>query len=217
MNKNELTLFSTCIKALAGLPNADEQIQNLLETFIKTTNSAQTVPDEKTSSIQTIPSFKKAAKRRRGRPALNKNTFKLSTKEILTMPRKIQKLFALDDKLISYRFHKGVFEVQYRRNGLNIYVSASDFQEMKRKFIQAISLAEPIEKEPTSTRHLKGSTSLPNPAFSNILFVDYVNQWLSTKKVTVKESTYAEYERLCEKNLKVTFSDTPIIENAGKD
>ncbi|MBQ8447109.1 MAG: tyrosine-type recombinase/integrase family protein [Clostridia bacterium] len=202
MTENQLNLISTCIIALANLPNGTEQIQNLLKSCILPTDT------QETTATRNNPPTKIAKKRRRGRPALDKNTFKLSTKEILSMPNKTQKLFAFDDKLIPYRFHKGVFEAHYRRNGLNIYASAKDFHEMKRRFIEKISTVQPPQvKIPYNQKN----TNNPRIRF-DVLFVDYVNQWLETKKVTVKASTYAEYERLCEKNLKVAFPDTPITE-----
>ena len=195
MNEHELNVISTCVMALANLPNGTEQVQNLLKNFISPTAQQNATVNKHTPS-------KNTTRRRRGRPALENNTFKLSAKEILYMPNKIQKLFAYDDKLIPYRFHKGVFETHYRRNGLNIYASAKDFQEMKRRFIQKLSLAQPIKRE----EHIQQPVSiLENSKINNIMFADYVNQWLATKKVTVKASTYAEYERLCEKKSKNCF------------
>ena len=202
MNEHELNVISTCVMALANLPNGTEQVQNLLKNFISPTAQQNATVNKHTPS-------KNTTRRRRGRPALENNTFKLSAKEILYMPNKIQKLFAYDDKLIPYRFHKGVFETHYRRNGLNIYASAKDFQEMKRRFIQKLSLAQPIKRE----EHIQQPVSiLENSKINNIMFADYVNQWLATKKVTVKASTYAEYERLCEKNLKIAFANMSIAE-----
>lgn len=125
------------------------------------------------------------------------------------MPNKIQKMFAHDDKLISYRFHKGVFEVHYRRNGLDIYASSKDFQEMKRKFIEMLANAQPVPKINSHNVH---QNTTHEDKLHGIMFTDYVQQWLDAKKVNVKASTYVEYERLCEKNLKATFSDKLISE-----
>lgn len=194
MTNEQLNLISTCVIALANLPNGNEQIQNLLKSCIQSANEQKTIQNSK--------------KHRKG-PTLRNNTFKLSTKEILYMPKKIQNLFAHDDKLIPYRFHKGVFEVHYRKNGLNIYASSKDFQEMKRKFIDLLSRAEPLPKVNPYTIN---RTAVHYERCYDILFADYVDQWLAMKKVTVKASTYAEYERLCEKNLKVAFQDMPIVQ-----
>ena len=101
MTENELNVISSCVAALANVPNGNEQIQNLLKIYIQPINKKNVIANKNTPS-------KNITKRRRGRPALENNTFKLSTKEILYMPNKIQKLFAYDDKLIPYRYHKGV-------------------------------------------------------------------------------------------------------------
>ena len=111
MTENQLNLISTCIIALANLPNGTEQIQNLLKGCILPADT------QVTTATRNNPPTKIVKKHRRDRPALDENTFKLSTKEILSMPNKAQKLFAFEDKLIPYRFHKGVFEAHYRRNG----------------------------------------------------------------------------------------------------
>lgn len=173
MTNEQLNLISTCIIALANLPNGNEQIQNLLKNCMPPANTQKAATSKNKTSSQNVK------KRRRGRPTLENNTFKLSTKEILYMPKKIQKLFAYDDKLISYRFHKGVFEAHYRRNGLDIYASSKDFQEMKRKFIELLSRAQPI---PMADSHSTQKYSTRNDKFCDVLFVDYVEQWLTTKK-----------------------------------
>lgn len=201
MTNEQLNLISTCVIALANLPNGNEQIQNLLKSCI------QSAIEQKT--IQNDNSAQNVKKHTKNQTTPGKTTFKLSTKEILYMPKKIQNLFAHGDKIIPYRFHKGVFEVHYRRNGLNIYASSKDFQEMKRKFIELLSLSEPVPKvKPYNMNR-------PNAHYEkryDILFVDYVDQWLTMKKVTVKASTYAEYERICEKNLKPAFQDMLIVQ-----
>ena len=206
MTNTEFNIFTTCLKALANLPNADEQIQLFIKNYIPTPTSFQ--EDNKVMSDTNKASPATLKKRnRRGRPALLKNTFKLSTKELLSMPNKIQKIFVCGDKLISYRYHKGVFEAHYRRNGLNIYASSKDFQEMKRKFLILLANAEPTSHNISSQEYLS-----PVNKPDTIMFMDYVQHWLDGKKVTVKASTYAEYERLCHKNLKASFGDKTLSE-----
>src|SRR5699024_5475962 len=60
--------------------------------------------------------------------------FTLSKKEIKSMPEKYRNIFACADRLIPYRFHKGVYEAHYRRDGFKVFACAKDFKEMKRKF-----------------------------------------------------------------------------------
>ena len=50
------------------------------------------------------------------------------------MPEKYRNIFACADRLIPYRFHKGVYEAHYRRDGFKVFACAKDFKEMKRKF-----------------------------------------------------------------------------------
>lgn len=44
------------------------------------------------------------------------------------------------------------------------------------------------------------------------MFTQYIEQWLAIKKYTVKESTYKEYERICNYNLIPTFGNYTIEE-----
>ena len=63
-----------------------------------------------------------------------KGTFSIPMKEINNMPNDYRNLFACDDRVVHYRFHKGVFEANYRKNGMNIYACAKTFSEMKKNF-----------------------------------------------------------------------------------
>lgn len=94
------------------------------------------------------------------------------------MPNKIQKIFVCGDKLISYRYHKGVFEAHYRRNGLNIYASSKDFQEMRRKFLILLANAEPTSQNIPSHEYL--SPSIRGIPF--YLWITY-NNGLTVKKL----------------------------------
>ena len=210
MTENELKLVSTCIQTLANGPNANEQVQLFIKNCLPSLApiSPQTNNLQEKNSIK-VPPSKSVKRARRGRPALEKNTFKLSTKEINYMPKKIQKLFAYEDKIIPYRYHKGVFEILYRRNGISIYASSTDFDEMKKRFIEKLILAEASITKQIESK--KQPISL-NPGLNQIMFTDYMQQWLNTKKVTVKESTYTEYKRLCDKNLQTAFENKSIYD-----
>lgn len=136
----------------------------------------------------------------------SKPGFTLSKKEIKSMPEKYRKIFACEDRLIPYRFHKGVYEAHYRRDGFKVFACAKDFREMKRKF--AAKLLEQINGE-----HIP-APSAPRPvhngARSKARFADYMNEWLEIKRKTCKESTCKEYERLCATNLLPAFGELPI-------
>ena len=94
MTEHELNLISSCVTALAGLPNANECIQSLLKSYLSPTNS-QTISQETKPNIKNKAPSTHQIRRRRGRPTLSGNSFKLSTKEIFSMPNKIQKVFGL--------------------------------------------------------------------------------------------------------------------------
>ena len=38
------------------------------------------------------------------------------------------------NKIITYRFHKGVYEVQFRRDGIKLYIAAKDLDTLKARF-----------------------------------------------------------------------------------
>ena len=82
-----------------------------------------------------------AKRRSRGRPSKNGKTFKIPNEEINKMSRLFHKVFACQDRLVPYRFHKGVYEAHYRRHGLDVFACAKDFDIMKRKFFEKLNIA----------------------------------------------------------------------------
>lgn len=130
-------------------------------------------------------------------------TFKIMKKEIDVMLDKYKNLFACSDRIVHYRFHKGVYEAHYRRYGLDVYASAKDFNEMREKFIRKllnITANAGIMCLDASPKELMRRKNV------NIPFMNYVNEWLKIKKQTVKESTYKEYERTAEYNFRKNFA-----------
>lgn len=137
----------------------------------------------------------------------SKPGFTLSKKEIKSMPEKYRKIFACEDRIIPYRFHKGVYEAHYRRDGFKVFACAKNFDEMRKKFIA--KLLEQMNDEmplPASPKRKEAAASV----HSNARFADYLNEWLEIKRKTCKESTYKEYERLCATNLLPAFEELPI-------
>lgn len=120
---------------------------------------------------------------------------------------KYRKIFACEDRIIPYRFHKGVYEAHYRRDGFKVFACAKNFDEMRKKFIA--KLLEQMNDEmplPASPKRKEAAASV----HSNARFADYLNEWLEIKRKTCKESTYKEYERLCATNLLPAFGELPI-------
>ena len=137
----------------------------------------------------------------------SKPGFTLSKKEIKSMPEKYRKIFACEDRIIPYRFHKGVYEAHYRRDGFKVFACAKNFDEMRKKFIS--KLLEQMNGEmplPASPKRKETAASV----HSNARFADYLNEWLEIKRKTCKESTCKEYERLCATNLLPAFGELPI-------
>ena len=125
---------------------------------------------------------------------------KFSKKEINKMPERYQKIFIIDDKMVSFRFHNGSYHARYRRKGYNIEVCAKSFELMKNKFIDRLNK---IERE-------RALNQFPT-------FGEFLSEWLATKKRTVKETTYKSYVGLCEYNLLPRFGEKTLNEITRKD
>ncbi len=164
---------------------------------------------------------KQAAKRRTGEHRRKSGkTFKIQNEEIMKMPERYRKIFACQDRLIPYRFHKGVYEAHYRRHGLNVFACSKSFDGMKQKFTQKLlkTLAMTnLQAEPTRmpTVTIQPSAPVPVPQepqdkFNGAKFMEYVDQWLAIKKQTVKPLTYKEYERMASYHFEKDFGDKLI-------
>lgn len=138
----------------------------------------------------------------------SRSGFTLSKKEIKSMPEKYRRIFACEDRIIPYRFHKGVYEAHYRRDGFKVFACAKDFKEMKRKFAAKLLAQMTGEHAPSAPD--------PRPIHSGLhskaRFAEYLNEWLEIKRKTCKESTCKEYERLSSTNLLPIFGERPIAD-----
>ena len=137
----------------------------------------------------------------------SRSGFTLSKKEIKSMPEKYRRIFACEDRIIPYRFHKGVYEAHYLRDGFNVFACAKNFDEMRKKFsAKLLEAMHGVAPEPYVTQKEK------RPNVRKALFSDYLKEWLDIKQKTCKESTVKEYERLSKGNLMPAFGDKPIAE-----
>ena len=134
--------------------------------------------------------------------AQEKGFIKFTRMEIENMPESIQKLFLINDKVVSYRVHNGLYQARYRRDGYKIEVAAKDFETMKRKFIQKL----------LDYRTDRNGNKRLIPKFD-----DYLDEWLKIKKNTVKESTYKGYVSLLDVNVRERFGEKKIDEITRKD
>ena len=138
----------------------------------------------------------------------SRSGFTLSKKEIKRMPEKYRRIFACEDRIIPYRFHKGVYEAHYRRDGFKVFACAKDFKEMREKF--TAKLLEQMNGERPLPMPSKGKEAAPG--HSDARFADYLQEWLEIKRKTCKESTVKEYERLSSVNLLPVFGDKAITD-----
>ena len=138
----------------------------------------------------------------------SRSGFTLSKKEIKSMPEKYRRIFACEDRIIPYRFHKGVYEAHYRRDGFKVFACAKDFKEMREKF--TAKLLEQMNGERPLPMPSKGKEAAPG--HSDARFADYLQEWLEIKHKTCKESTVKEYERLSSVNLLPVFGDKAITD-----
>lgn len=138
----------------------------------------------------------------------SKTGFTLSKKEIKRMPEKYRNIFACEDRIIPYRFHKGVYEAHYRRDGFKVFACAKDFKEMREKF--TAKLLEQMNGERPLPIPSKGKGTAPT--HSDARFADYLKEWLEIKRKTCKESTVKEYERLSAVNLLPVFGERNITD-----
>ena len=138
----------------------------------------------------------------------SRSGFTLSKKEIKRMPEKYRRIFACEDRIIPYRFHKGVYEAHYRRDGFKVFACAKDFKEMREKF--TAKLLEQMNGERPMPMPSKGKEAAP--VHSDARFADYLREWLEIKRKTCKESTVKEYERLSSVNLLPVFGDKAITD-----
>lgn len=124
---------------------------------------------------------------------------KFTEKEIQKMPQKYRHIFAYNSEIVTYRIHKGVYEARYRRNGFNIEVCSVSFEVMKQKFIQ--KLHDHAKGIPTKQPRQRRRTA------QTVTFSEYGEEWLKIKEQTTKPSTFKEYVRSFNVNLKPIFGD----------
>lgn len=130
--------------------------------------------------------------------------FTLTKKEIKSMPEKHRKIFACENRIIPYRFHKGVYEAHYRRDGFKVFACAKDFNQMRKKFAEKLLAQMKGEMPVVIIEKAK--------PYRAALFRDYLNEWLEIKRKTCKPSTCKEYERLCSYNLIPAFGEKRLDE-----
>lgn len=115
-------------------------------------------------------------------------------KEILKMPKKIQKLFRTSKVVAHVRLRKGkYYEIRVMIDGVNISASSKSLSRAKERFIE--KLYSPNEKKRIPT------------------FISFANQWLETVvHPFVKESTYEDYWLALKNHIYPAFGTLKITE-----
>lgn len=172
------------IQKLMGLVQyAPEEEQNELASLLAKAASTKTV--------------QRTVKENNGIAERGSITF--TKKEISIMPDDIQKLFVINNHIIKYRYHRGMYHARYRRDGYDIEVASTDFNVMKNKFMA--KLLEQTEHKPSKMPLMK----------------DYLTQWLAEKKPTLKEGTYKSYDALIKAEILPNFGNKHIDRITRKD
>ncbi len=125
---------------------------------------------------------------------------KFNDKEISKMPKSFRRTFITEGKVIFYRKRKRgklyasfTYEARYRRHGYNISVSASNLEDLKARFIEALHAGE------------RGGVKIPTTfhEFATYYFENF-------RKRKVKPLTYENDMYRYNNHLKPAFGSTPL-------
>jgi len=168
----------------------DETAKLLLKLAAEsiTLDKLKNLTDKPQGTAQAVSPADKSQKGKKQREEVG--YIKFNKKELECMPKSFQNIFAVDDKIVKYRYYKGLYQARYRRDGYNIEVASKNYDIMKKKFIE----------------HLTGNIA-PQESQSprSVYFSEYAEEWLKIKEQTCKPSTYKEYVRMYNVSLKPVF------------
>lgn len=102
-------------------------------------------------------------------------------KELSKMPKSFRKEFRLQGGIVPHvrKKENGTYEIRYRRNGLNLSVSAKSLEVAKERFIEKLCACQNERGRP------------------DVTFKQYSEQWLEiVKRPHVKEDTLHNYKRM---------------------
>ena len=197
MNYRELQKLNEIIENLKSHPNSDENIQfvlDLADNTIKTETLKQLI------TLEPPITGKQENKREE-----NFGILTFTKKELSTMPKAFQKSFLVDNRIGKFRYYEGLFQARYRRDGFNIEVASKDFDTMKQKFMQRLSMQAENPEAVVTGKRTSQKGKIPT-------FAEFGETWLLNKRNTTKERTYLEYERLVQKDLNPRFGNFKLTE-----
>ena len=127
------------VNFMAGSPEKQGDAQKLLSATI-----AEAAASAAVAAVQSIFSDNNGALyQEQKQPQERKKTsgkLKFTNKELDAMSVKLKNYFICRNKIVTYRFHKGVYEVNYRRDGIKLYVAATDLATLKARFVERMEL-----------------------------------------------------------------------------
>lgn len=113
-----------------------------------------------------------------------RNGLKFTKKEILQMPKELQKYITIKLDIPVRQKPNGVYEARFRAHGFNICTSSTDFDKLKpqlpNKFLHYTPPALPKQAKSTAP-----------PLFSEI-----AEKWLELKRAEIKKTSYKFYAQL---------------------
>lgn len=172
-----------------------------LDTLKSLTATKQNLPQAETPAMKPPINGKKEKFDER-----NLGYIHFTKKELSIMPKKFQASFIIDNRIVKYRYRQGMFQARYRREGFHIEVASKDYETMKRKFMaRLIEQSKDFEGFIPLQKVKKSPNKIP-------LFGEYGAEWLKIKKQTTKPSTFKEYERSFNVNLKPKFGHLPLTD-----
>ena len=183
---DKLRLLSGFLSADVGNPEEKAGLLDLLVESMAFSKLQEFLPE--ILSRQKLLSPQKSESKR-------KLVLKFSKKDFEKMTNKYRNIFALGNKIVSYRQKKnGVYEARYHRNGIDVEVSSKDLNVLKQKFIAALN-------------NLAATGSVKDRSCYTVRFNDFAASWLALKEKTTKPLTFREYKRLFDHDIAPAFSD----------
>ena len=171
MTEQELKQITQWIKEATNKPDADENIALILKL------AGNSFTEERLKLLTVSPSRTDKQENKREE---NFGILTFTKKELSTMPKSFQHLFAVDSTIVKYRYYQGLFQARYRRNGFNIEVASKDFETMKRKFTERlIGQAQQCDLPQGSAK---------KPTARTVLFGDFADEWLKLFKTQVENA-----------------------------
>ncbi|MCD8200482.1 MAG: site-specific integrase [Clostridia bacterium] len=129
----------------------------------------------------------------------NIGKIQFSNKEIEQMPENVKRLLIINERVVNYRFYRGMYHIRYHRDGYSIEVASVNLETAKKKFLDALCAG------PTG-----GKSKLPT-------LKEFGVTWLKYKEPVVKKITYDSYRDMLNATVYPVLGDMRIDEITRSD